>query len=137
MTNHKNDISLSWVLRSYVDSRGKLILAAWFDDLADNSQADVLTKLEYLVAQPRDKWVRPDFDLLHGSAKGFGEIRIKIRSVRTGLIGFFGPSRQEFAIVLSVQKKGNNYKPKDWESVANKRKREIENDENRAAKWVP
>ena len=96
------------------------------------------TKLEYLVDRRRDEWKRPEFDALHGAAKGLGEIILKkIDGVQTRLIGFFDEQRSIFNIVLVVKKKQSQFEPRDWEEIAQKRKKEILTNPEKANDWYP
>ncbi len=102
------------------------MLSRWFERLSDDDQAKVLTRLEYLGAKQRGEWKRPYFDILKGM-DGMGEIRFnRILGVQTRLIGYFGPNRKKFTVVLVVTKKQNIYSPKQWEKTALQRKKESE-----------
>lgn len=138
MTNPKNDISLPWRLRTYIDVRSRSEAGAWFDALGSKDKARVMRILDYLVFQPRSEWKRPHFDQLHGSTAQMGEIRLnKIEGVQTRLIGFFDSVRMVFTIVVVVTKKERNYSPRDWESIASKRMSEVRSNSERADDWYP
>lgn len=130
---------MSWKLYSYVLRNGSLEVANWFNSLRLKAQAKVQIKIEYLIAQPRENWIRPRFDLLHGDAVPLGEIILKeIDGKQTRLIGFFDKShRARYTIVTVVTKKQNVYTPKDWKDISLRRMREIELNPERANEWIP
>jgi hypothetical protein len=103
-----------------------------------NDQAKVLRMLEYLVDRRRDEWKRPHFDLLHGPAKGLGEIILKkIGGVQTRLIGFFDQQRSIFNVVLVVTKKQSQFDPRDWIYTSHSRKKDILINPEKANDWSP
>lgn len=125
-----------WTFREYVSGRLKE-LSDWFNGLPDKKQAEVFTMMEFLEASSRADWKRPRFDLLSDMDR-MGEIRVgKINGVQTRLIGFFGPNRHEFTVVLVVTKKGRNYTPKGWEATAKKRRQECLSDRRKCRAWDP
>ena len=114
------------------------MVAEWYEGLGAKDKASVLVKLEYLIAQPRENWIRPRFDLLHGTASGLGEIILKkVGMVQTRLIGYFDGARSVFTIVLIVTKKGKQFNPKEWEAVAQDRKKDIQTNPEKANDWNP
>lgn len=138
MTNTKNDISLPWKLRSYLDSRGRSVATVWFDGVGSKDKARVLRILDYLVWQPRSEWKRPHFDKLHGPVAQLGEIRVGlIDAVQTRLIGFFEAERMVFTIVVVITKKERNYLPRDWEQISIRRMNEIKANSGSANEWYP
>jgi hypothetical protein len=56
------------------------------------------------------EWRRPDFDLLSGKMKGVGEIRFKVDK-QYRILGFFGPGRNDFTMLIGASKKGSSYDP--------------------------
>jgi hypothetical protein len=66
--------------------------------------------LEFLVQRPRNEWLRPVFDLLSGNMREVGEIRFKVDK-QYRVLGFFGPARAEFTLLIGASKKGKTYDP--------------------------
>jgi hypothetical protein len=64
-----------------------------------------------------------------------GEFRFKFGGVQQRLIGFFGPWRMSYTILLPVQKKGRSFDPKDWEATALRLKAEVEADSGCTNVW--
>ena len=56
--------------------------------------------LEHLEVVPREFWLRPHFDVLHGPQyRGMGEIRFKGDRKVYRLFGWFGPERLQFTLL--------------------------------------
>ena len=101
-----------WTIRCYVSPNGRDMIGDWNGRQSDEVQAAVAVALEYLVQRPRKEWRRPEFDLLSGKMREIGEIRFKVdRQYR--ILGFFGPSRSDFTLLVGASKKGNNYNPRN------------------------
>jgi Phage derived protein Gp49-like (DUF891) len=109
---------MPWVFRTYRRANGRDDVREWHAQLSPTDRAKVLTILQYLRDQPRDKWMRPDFDQLRGKSAGLGEIRCKLSGVQHRLIGCFGPGRMNFTLLVVVIKKGRTFEPRDWEKIA-------------------
>jgi hypothetical protein len=84
----------------------------WHGRQSDEVQATMAVALEYLVQRPRNEWRRPEFDLLSGKLREIGEIRFKVDK-QYRILGFFGPSRSDFTLLVGASKKGSNYDPKN------------------------
>src|SRR3954469_13179123 len=117
---------MPWVFRTYRKTHGRDEMQDWYSDLSGKDRATVLSVLQYLRAAPQ--WSEPDYKALRGKAAGMGELRFKFGGVQNRLIGFFGPYRMSFTLLLPVRKRGNSFDPRDWENTALKRKAEVEQD---------
>ena len=80
-----------WTINEYVSSAGRGALTGWLPKLPSSVEAELLVSLAYLVQRPREEWIRPSFDMLHGAGRGLGEIRFKVNKVCYRPIGYFGP----------------------------------------------
>lgn len=125
---------MPWVFRTYRKASGRDETQEWFAALPGKDRATVLSVLQYLGAAAR--WTEPDYKSLHGKTAGMGELRFKFGGVQNRLIGFFGPYRMSFTILLPVRKRGNSYDPRDWENTAIKRKAEVERDSGCTNVWL-
>ena len=115
-----------WVFRTYQRPSGRDDVRDWYAALQAGDRATVLNVLQYLRDHPRNDWLRPDFDLLHGKCAGMGELRFKFGGVQNRLIGCFAPFRMSVTPLLPVLKRGRSYDPRDWENTAIKRNAEVE-----------
>ena len=86
---------------------------------------------EYLEQRSRDDWLRPHFDMLSGKKwRELGEIRFKVDK-QYRILGFFGPGRAEFTMLVGSSKKGKNYDPRNALDTALDRMREVKSDGRR------
>jgi hypothetical protein len=127
---------MPWVFRTYQRASGRDDVRKWYEDLARRDRVTVLSTLQYLRDQPREKWARPlGFAPLHG-LDGMGEFLFKFGGVQNRLIGFFGPYRMSYTILLPVLKKGRSFDPREWEETALRRKAEVESDSGCTHVWL-
>lgn len=126
---------MPWVFRTYRKASGRDEIQDWYNSLSGKDRAAVLSTLQYLRDAPR--WSEPDFKSLHGKTAGMGELRFKFGGVQNRLIGYFGPHRMSFTLLLPVRKRGNSFDPRDWEKTALRRKVEVEQDSGCTHVWLP
>jgi hypothetical protein len=127
---------MPWVFRTYQRPSGRDDVRDWYAGLRPGNRATVLNVLQYLRDRPRDEWLRPDFDLLHGKCGGMGEVRFKFDGVQNRLIGHFGPWRLSLTFLLPVLKRGRTYDPRNWEDTAIRRRTEVEADSGCTNVWL-
>jgi hypothetical protein len=77
----------------------------------------------------------PFFRMLHGECHGFGEVRIKLERVQWRPIGFFGPARLEFTILLIASEKGGKLRPKETCAIGQTRMAEVTQTPDIAHEW--
>jgi hypothetical protein len=99
-----------WTFRCYVSPTGRDMIDDWYGRQSDEVQGAVDVALEYLGQRPRSDWRRPEFDLLSGKMRAIGEIRFKVDKPYR-ILGFFGPNRSDFTMLIGCSKKGKNYDP--------------------------
>jgi len=116
-----------WTIRCYVSPNGRDMIDDWNGRQSDEVQAAVAVALEYLVQRPRKEWRRPEFDLLSGKMREIGEIRFKVDK-HYRMLGFFGPARSDFTLLVGASKKGNNYDPRNALETAVDRMKEVKAD---------
>jgi hypothetical protein len=120
-----------WTIRCYVSPSGRDMIDDWNSRQSDGVQAAVAVALEYLVQRPRNEWRRPDFDLLSGKMREIGEIRFRVDK-QYRILGFFGPGRSEFTLLVGASKKGRSYDPKNALETALDRSKDVRNDGRRS-----
>lgn len=118
-----------WTIRAYKTGGGRDVLKEWYDAQTVTVQARFDARIEFLAQCPRPEWKREAFDLLSGG--GLGEIRFKADRVQHRPIGYFGPGRMEFTILICAKEKGDRFVPRDACDIAENRKTEVENDHSR------
>jgi hypothetical protein len=121
-----------WTLRCYVLPGGRDAIDDWYGRQHDDVCAIMDAVLEYLSQRPRNEWRRPEFDQLSGKMRELGEIRFKANRVQYRILGFHGPRRSEFTLLVAAKKKGRVYDPKSALETALSRKAEVEAEGGRA-----
>ena len=114
-----------WTFRCYVHPSGRDAIADWHSRQSDNVQAAFDVAIEYLAQRSRDEWRRPDFDLLSGKMREIGEIRFKSDRKQFRILGFFGPSKFDFTLLVGASKKGATYDPKSALETALQRRADV------------
>jgi hypothetical protein len=114
-----------WTFRTYVSPAGRDQIEKWYRSQSADVQAAFDTVLEYLEQRERDEWRRPDFDKLSQRYKELAELRFEVSNVQYRPLGFFGPARAEFTILVPAKKKGKVYDPRDALETALKRRKEV------------
>lgn len=114
-----------WTFSAYISPAGKRRFSEWYDHLHAEAQGAFDVLLEHLIQRPRNEWRRPEFDILSGKYAGMGELRFDVARVEHRPLGFFGPSRAEFTLLIGATKKGQKYDPHSALETARKRMGEI------------
>jgi hypothetical protein len=103
------------------------MLDDWLSRQSENVQVAAEVALEYLVQRPRSDWRRPEFDLLSGKMREIGEIRLRLEK-QYRILGFFGPNRSDFTLLVGASKKGKQYDPRKALETALERMQQVKND---------
>lgn len=123
-----------WTFRCYVSSSGRRAVREWYNQQSDEVQAAFDVSLEFLAQRSRDEWRRPHFDQLSGQMRQIGEIRFKVDK-QYRVLGFFGPNRWDFTMVIGCTKKGSVYDPPSALSTALERRDQVLSDGERCCVW--
>lgn len=114
-----------WTTSCYVNDRGEDVIDVWYQAQPERLQAKFDARMRHLVAQPREAWTRPYFDMLHGKCKDIGEVRWEYKNVQYRLLGCFsGP--MQFTLLLVATESEGRFVPKNACMQAQMRKMEIE-----------
>lgn len=109
----------------------------WYEGQTDpDVRAEFDTKLEYLRAQPIDKWVRPYTGILRGECSGLIEIRLKVNKVQHRPLGFYGPLRWEFTILFFATERDRRFDPRNACATALARRTVVEAHRERSREWI-
>jgi hypothetical protein len=120
-----------WTIRCYISRTGRDMIDDWCGRQTDEVRAALDTALEFLVQRPRNEWRRPEFDLLSGKMREIGEIRMKVDK-QYRILGFFGPGRSEFTLLIGSSKKGKIYSPLGTLETALERMKQVKADGRRS-----
>lgn len=92
-----------WTFYDFRDRRGTNLIRLWLDGMPDKARAKINARILFMQALP----VWPEQYV--SSLKGWPEL-VELRVVSTGNqyrpLGFYGPERHEFTIVLGTLEKG-------------------------------
>lgn len=119
-----------WTFRCYISARGTDEVRAWYNNLSPAAQAKFDSRIKILAQNERQLWQRPLFALLKGQGAGLGEIRFDADKVQHRPIGYFG-RENTFTIVFCAIERGDRFEPKNALEVAQKRREETMNNEDR------
>jgi hypothetical protein len=125
--NFEKKMLALWTIRCYVSLRGRDMIDDWRSRQSEAVCAALDVALEYLVQRPRNEWLRPEFDLLSGNMREVGEIRLKVDK-QYRILGFFGPARAEFTLLIGASKKGKSYDPVGTLETALKRMSQVKSE---------
>ena len=128
--------SWNWTFKCYCKAsngaQGADVIEEWYKLQDEEVQAEMDAILEFFQYRPNMEWRRPKFDTLQGkTCTGLREIRISAASGEYRILGYFGPARQDFTLLIGFHKKRDS----DTEHAcrtAQVRKQEVENDGTRA-----
>lgn len=125
------DVELYGVLK-----RGKCSIDSWYEDQTSSVQAEFDASLDYLLVRDRREWSRPQAARLSGNSDIY-VIRFKAEKTQFRPLGFFGPSRGQFTIVLFAIEKGDKFVPKDALEQAVKNMKKIQQGTLEIIKYDP
>jgi hypothetical protein len=127
--NFEKKMLALWTIRCYVILvyRVRDMIDDWRSRQSEAVCAALDVALEYLVQRPRNEWLRPEFDLLSGNMREVGEIRLKVDK-QYRILGFFGPARAEFTLLIGASKKGKSYDPVGTLETALKRMSQVKSE---------
>ena len=113
-------------------SEGIDLIDGWYQVQDEDVQSAMDAILEFFQNRPNSDWRRPQFDALKGqTCKGLHEIRISAKSGKYRILGFFGPQRMEFTLLIGFHKKRDSDTERACRN-AQPRKKEVEDDRTRA-----
>lgn len=116
---------MEWTFRQYVSSRGVEEVTTWYDAQSAKTQAAFDQRLRALAQMQIHEWNDPYSKRLKGEGSGLVEIRFFADRIQHRPIGFFGPSRGEFTILICAAEQGDEFIPRDACAIAQRRKREV------------
>jgi hypothetical protein len=126
----------NWAFRCYCKPsngvQGADVIDSWYRLQDEEVQAELDAILEFFQNRPNAEWRRPKFDTLTGkTCQGLREIRVNVASGAYRILGYFGPVRQDFTLLIGFQKKTESDTEHNCK-IAQLRKREVDNDGARA-----
>jgi hypothetical protein len=120
-----------WTFKCFLSEQRRDLIDEWYQELPPAAQAKFDTLLEHLRDTPHAQW-NSDIVCRLTDSDGIYEIRFKIRNVLYRPLGFFGPNRHEFTLLVPAREQGNRFVPRNAISLAEDRKRIVLQDKERA-----
>lgn len=118
-------MGVRWTFRSYVAPNGDAEVYRWHQSQGPNVQGKFDRRLHDLQQMAPAEWRDPFTKQLEGDCDGLVEIRFKADRVQHRPLGFYGPGRLEFTILLFAIERGDRFEPTDACAIALRRKDEI------------
>jgi hypothetical protein len=121
-----------WLFKSYLDENGADVIANWYaTELNVKEQARFDKLLEHFRDNEQTEWGGNYFKPLSGY-DGIFEIRFEVQNILWRPLGFFGPNRSEFTILVGAREKGDAFIPKSAPNTALKRRDIVLKDNSRS-----
>lgn len=117
-----------WVFRHYVSARRVDEIEAVYDGKSLEAQAAFDNAVRFLAQRPVHDWKYPHTEKLTGECDGLVEIRFKADEVQQRPLGYFGPDRGQFTILIWAIEKNDRFEPRRACSIAQKRRGEVDAD---------
>lgn len=118
-------MATNWMFRGYVSPAGVNEVAEWYARQNAEVQAGFDRRLHDLRQMAPHEWREPFTKQLEGECDGLVEIRFKAARVQQRPLGFYGPGRMEFTILLCAQEIGDRFEPRDACAIALRRKHDV------------
>jgi hypothetical protein len=116
---------VTWTFRTFVSGRGEEEVSGWYDAQSPKVQAAFDQRIRTLAQMRLQEWRDPYTKKLKGDGSGLIEIRFFADNVQHRPLGFFGPGRGEFTILICAIEQGDDFVPHDAIAIAQRRKREV------------
>jgi hypothetical protein len=117
-----------WTILDFVDAAGMNQIRSWIDSLPRAAQAKIDTRLRFLEIS--GVWP-PQYVSDRKDCPGIYELRIACSGVQYRPLGFYGPRRREFTLLLGAVEKGGRLEPRDFCRSVLRRKELVNGDRNR------
>jgi hypothetical protein len=114
-----------WTFRTYVSPQGDVEVTIWYAAQTPTIQAAFDQRLRNLWQMTPQEWREPYTKTLEGPCEGLVEIRFKADRSQQRPLGFYGPGRMEFTIVLIAREIGDRFEPKNACEIAQARKANV------------
>ena len=118
----------TWTMLVYVDDRRRTAIEKWSLGFSQTAKSILDRRLMYLSATRC--WGRPHASKLRGYSK-LWEIRFENMRVQYRPLGFFGPGRKEFTILIGAYERDGKFDPLNAPKIAEKLMVKVLNDRSR------
>jgi hypothetical protein len=124
----------AWAVRCFRTEGGRDLFDRDYDRQALKVRAEFRAALNGLLAQEDiTGWCRPNgFDRLSGRYRELGKLRFRVASVQHRPLGFFGPERKTFTLLIWATERDGKFDPPDVRETALRRMAEVKQNPKRA-----
>lgn len=131
---------MPWTIKCYCPpDREKSKAQQAYDSGSFDLQAAFDAEVNYLRKVGREDWRRPRAAKLTRGKKtdfrDYYEIRFMADNVQQRPIGYFGPGKNDFTILIWAHEKGNSIVPTKWRTQADNARDNLERDASYARKF--
>lgn len=113
-------------LFDYVDINDINIIKAWLDQKEPKTKAKLNARLNALEQMDRAEWGKLNTEVLKGDKDGLVAVKVQFRRIQYRMLGYDGPNRGEFTLLVCGEEHNNKYIPLDIGRKAFERIRDIE-----------
>lgn len=117
-----------WVFRHYVSTRCVDVIEAAYEGKSLEAQAAFDNAIHFLAQRKAHEWREPHTKKLSGECDGLVEIRFEADKVQQRPIGYYGPARGQFTILIWATEKNGRFEPRTACSIAQRRRGEVDAD---------
>ena len=117
-----------WTIFDYLAEDGADEIRQWLDSLPVQAQVKIDTRIRYLDATPI--WP-PHYVSDRKDCVKIYELRIVSSGVQYRPLGYFGPQPREFTLLMGAIEKGGRLEPRDFCTIATRRRGIVNGDRNR------
>ena len=123
-----------WTIKCYCNAQGRDLFDKEYTGQSAAVRAEFRATLNGLKDQPDiTGWSRPNgFDRLSGKYRELGKLRFKADRIQQRPLGFFGPEKNEFTLLVWATERDGDYHPPDVRETALKRMKEVLKEPTRA-----
>jgi hypothetical protein len=124
----------TWVVRCFRAAGGADLFDRDYSRQVVEVRAEFRATLNGLLAQEDiTGWSRPNgFDRLSGKYRELGKLRFKVAKVQHRPLGFFGPERKTFTLLIWATERDGKYDPPNVRDTALRRMAQVKQNPRRA-----
>ena len=113
-----------WTIRAWKHGTGSFV--SEYEAQTPAVQAAFDKRMQFLSQAPSQSWREPFTKQLDGDCDGLVEIRFKADRVQQRPLGYYGPKRGEFTLLLWAVEKNDRFSPADACTTAIQRRNQVE-----------
>jgi hypothetical protein len=124
----------TWAVRCFGAAGGRNLFDQDYSEQLPEVRADFRAVLNGLLAQEDiTGWCRPNgFDRLSGKYREIGKLRFKVANVQHRPLGFFGPERRIFTLLIWATERDGKFNPPNVRETALQRMAQVKRNPWRA-----